>query len=204
MVTVKQFGLKQRSQTLLLALVAAFGGIALFALTWLFGVSPLLTTTITLCLIIILLTGFGCSLHLKEIERLQVAEESFFLKQLAAEQMQMIAELVENFREPIVGFEAVSGKLPQQARHDLSRARALLDALDQRFHNLLLHSSNDELQDLRLAGELAQSPIQLPTPDTQENGESEALSPEVWQREIAKLLEGAYLYELYLEAKHLA
>lgn len=184
-----------RAPALQLGGFAAGVCVALGTACWVFGVAPLLIATLILCIVIIVVTAVGCSLHLREINLLEEAEERVHIQSLLAEQMQLIGELLENHRERLRGYETIldqnagSGAIPAELR----TAQCFVAALDDRFQHLLEASAVEDLEALRVGAELAEQPLALPpeSPTAELAGESAPqppepllIGPELWRAEL--------------------
>ena len=132
----------------------------LSSLTLVLGVSPLITLTILLSFLIVLLAALGCSLHLREIERLEEAEAREKMREKVALQMALINEILVPTRARIQKCEQIIANHPglmDGATKNMFTTQRLIEALDERLTALTrlnLESNDEELLKTYKASEM--------------------------------------------------
>ena len=139
--------------------------ITLPCLTFIFGVSPIVTLTILLCFVIVLLTAAGCSLHIREIERLEEAEAIEKMREKIDLHSQMIQEVISDARPRVETCERILVEQPGRLDGDvknIATARRLLSALEQRLEQIVRLSSESTEEQVLTAHELTDEKLRVP------------------------------------------
>ncbi|MFN8392237.1 MAG: hypothetical protein U0136_18235 [Bdellovibrionota bacterium] len=112
----------------------------LCALTFLCGVSPLVTSTVLLAILIIVITAVGCSMHLRAIEHLEEAEGLEKMRERIQLHMALINEVLSAAEPRVSDCEAAldaGGESFEHAAENVASARRIVSALARRLDELV-------------------------------------------------------------------
>jgi hypothetical protein len=152
------------SQAKLLIGLSALVLAVLASLTFIFGVSPLITLTILLSFLIVLLAALGCSLHLREIEKLEEAEALEKMRERVAAHMQLIHEILLSARERVVHCEGIAAEHPgliEGSLKNITTARRIVDGLEERLESMTELKSESSAEAIVKIFKASEAPLQV-------------------------------------------
>lgn len=175
--------------------IETLGFVAFLAfLLFVLQVSPFIVGTIFLCFLIIVITAIGCSLHIREIEKLEEAEGFLRMKDRVSHHMAFLNEIILPAKSRLALLEQeVTGELSQEAARNISHSPAhrFIRALEERLEKLVALSLHADPEDLLEAHNLAETHLHVedaPSDLFESTGHIPDLDSHLWRDTLEMML----------------